>query len=213
MDFFVFFRVEYSAKKRKLSMVPRCIACCLGRFDEENYRYVNEFTKADKNIPPSTYTEKVVTGLVLGILTTGCSPLYPFYHIAACVIASAPCQATRIEAFPEGLFSTGLYRDCTVLKQTFKNRQELLPTYQINRSISRSISSDTDSLKIDISISPDNVFSPKGVFRPISQSPSPENIDKSFIMESFLCSSEIVVPRSILKIGGKNYTPKKVDLK
>lgn len=182
-----------------------CMACFADRCSKkEEYRYVNEFDKADKSIPPSTYTEKVITGLALGVITAGCSPLSHFFHVSACVIVNAPCKATQIKACPEGLFSTGLYRDCTVLRRTFKDRNELLPTYEVNRGLSRSISSDTDSIQIDFSMTPDNVFSPNGVFRPVSEN----STGSSFATGSSILSPQIVVPRSILKVGGKNYVPK-----
>ena len=113
-----------------LPMIPAYIAC-LADSCYPTKKYTAAFLKANEKIPPSSCTEKVITGVFLAVITASCSSYCGcvagpaaipfcekvFYCTPACTLASTPNISYGI--FEQGLLSTGCIRDYTVLKKTF----------------------------------------------------------------------------------------------
>lgn len=129
-----------------LPMIPAYIAC-LADSCYPTKKYTSAFLKANKETPPSSCAEKVITGVSLAILAASCSSCCGcvegpaalpfcekvFYCIPACTLASTPGISYGI--FEQGLLSTGCARDYTVLKKTFTKPSEILPPHQMDRIV------------------------------------------------------------------------------
>lgn len=174
-------------------MLPVCIMCSVDLCYPKE-RYAERLIKAEKETPPSTCVEKTITGLTIGIFASSCPFTAPFPSaccIPICMVMNMPYHGQNAAVFQEGCLSSGCIRDFTVLKKTFSDQQEILPTYQIPTPTRWSSFKEANS--------------PHPTDKTICYVKT--DYFEQVIKDSFNKAKEPVKLRSIL-VGGKNYIPK-----
>lgn len=121
-------------------MIPKIIVnsahdCC------PSAGYKDAFKEANKNTPPASYLEQCISGIAIGLLTSHCifTNTEPTHCVAKCAmtgIITSGCTLTNcfsltklVHLDNELSLTTGLLRDCTVLKKTFVGDMRFPPDW------------------------------------------------------------------------------------